>query len=102
MSALVDIPAPFNDTSKFFCYSAMNHGIASLPGGEGAEAGSSEFVFTYVCNGKALGDCFLPGGEAVYIPQFVRVTAASGPSFRPLAGHDTQTHQTEREHAIHS
>ena len=65
------IPSPQNDTSKFFCYSAMQHDQASLPVSPCAVEG--DVVFTYVCNGRTLADVFAPGAEASYVPQFVRL-----------------------------
>lgn len=76
------IPAPFNDTSRYFCYSAMNHNPDHLPAArraaEGARANRSRaerggFVFTYVCNGESLAIVYAPGARSVYVPQFVRV-----------------------------
>ena len=68
------IPPPQNDTRHFFCYTAMQHDTASLPSQSPSALGSeAEVVFTYVCNGKTLGDVFAKGAWASYTPQFVRL-----------------------------
>ena len=70
------LPSPQNDTSKFFCYSAMQHDSASLPLSPSAVEG--DVVFTFVCNGRTLADVFAPGAETSYVPQFVRLRLSQG------------------------
>ena len=70
------LPSPQNDTSKFFCYSAMQHDPASLPLSPSAVEG--DVVFTFVCNGRTLADVFAPGAETSYVPQFVRLRLSQG------------------------
>ena len=59
-----DIPAPFNDTSRIFCYAVKVHPeFARAP---------NEFVFTYATNGFNYEQDVLQN-TFVYVPRFVRV-----------------------------
>eukprot|EP01050_Picozoa_sp_SAG11_P019265 SAG11_NODE_3042_length_2738_cov_1.067450_1_plen_333_part_10 len=73
--AVYRIPTPQNNTAKFFCYAAMQHELSSLPRPNRPTLVSQavDIVFTYVCNGRTLGDVYAPGAWASYIPQFVRL-----------------------------
>lgn len=61
---LYDIPAPFDDTDKYFCYAAKSHPELTT--------NENEIVFTYATNAKDVGD--LTTNDEVYIPRFVRTT----------------------------
>lgn len=59
--AIYDIPAPFNDTKKFFCYAPKVH----------EEFGNgTSFVFTYLCNSFDINDLIIYTN--VYVPTFLR------------------------------
>ena len=90
------IPPPQNDTRHFFCYTAMQHDTASLPPTAPSQSPSAlgseaEVVFTYVCNGKTLGDVFAKGAWTSYTPQFVRLRLSKA---APLKADDADARTT--------
>jgi hypothetical protein len=108
------IPPPQNDTTKFFCYATMQHDLVSLPRNESASESESDIVFTYVCNGRTLGDVYASGAEASYIPQFVRMrfnggfksddedgSEAQAAALALLTRHWLENHATPRQAKLH-
>ena len=84
------IPAPLNDTTKYFCYAVKVHPelqSAAMVGAEDKEEAllhlgqgnglplprSAAFIFSYVCNGRTIAYYYEPNGRTVYLPQLVRV-----------------------------
>lgn len=59
---IYDIPAPFNDTTKFYCYAPKVH--------VEFDSGPNSFVFTYICNSIKVDD--LKTYTNVYVPTFLR------------------------------
>ena len=64
---IYNIPAPYNDTSKLFCYAAKAHP-------ELERTGENELVFSFICNAFDVDTLFLPGQATVaYLPLMMRV-----------------------------
>jgi hypothetical protein len=76
---LMDIPAPWNDTSTFFSYAGKFHpnlpanAAADCPPKGGNLAASEVVPFSFVSNAFSFGTLFQPGRIDTYIPRLFRM-----------------------------
>lgn len=65
MTHAFNISAPWNDTTRFFCYAAKAHPQLS--------SAKESLVFSYVCNTWNVSLLGEPAGFGAYVPRFVEV-----------------------------